>query len=218
MLRLRVDDYPYTKKEERWRHNRTSFRAFDDVVRRYVPSYVLAVIPSLVDDDDVDMLANSDHIDVAMHGVRHDERFRNEFQSWETDDDVRSLLLSGRARLRPAAGYDVSKYVPPHNVVDARSLRMLCEIGFTDIFGGPETAPEDMSYARSLGLNTWVSLPPHIYGRSDEMVERGAVEFIRSFRDDAYLTLHWTWETNIGLSHLEKFLSQVKDNFSPSLW
>jgi hypothetical protein len=218
MLFLRVDDYPFTKRDERWRHNRMTFTAFDEVVRRHVPSYMLAVIPSLVDDADVDMLANMDHVEVAMHGVRHDERFQNEFQSWETDDDVLSLLNSGLSRISSTNGWLVNKYVPPHNVLDVRTINALRSLHFTDVFGGPETERDVMVHARSIGMNTWVSQPPHLYGRSDEMLQRGSVDFIRSFRDDAYLTLHWTWETNIGLSHLDNFLSQVREHISPVSW
>ena len=64
-----------------------------------------------------------------------------------------------------------------------------------------------------LNVESHHSAEPFEYGRSDEMLQRGAVEYWDKKVDKvipSYITFHWTWEVNIGLENLEKFLEALK--------
>jgi hypothetical protein len=218
VISIRVDDFPFSKPEEAWKHNLESFKRFDDTVAKYVDGYVLGVIPKHATEEQLDWLAANDRAVVAMHGVEHDERFPNEFREHMTERDVREVLLGAKQKLlRCNSDGKVGMYVPPHNVLDARTLRALKDAGFTSVFGGPGTAATLDQYAWTLGLGFFASEHPLWYGRSDELLERDhAHETILSYGNDPknrwkmkYLTLHWTWETNIGLESLDRFLQKI---------
>ena len=57
------------------------------------------------------------------------------------------------------------------------------------------------------------SEPPLEYGRSDELMQRGAVEYLKEEckKRDVWLTLHSPWEINIGLSSLREFMMKLRD-------
>lgn len=205
---LRVDDFPGTKPEEFYRHNLASFKEFDKLVRSFVPSYLLGVIPKHVTYEQLEYLGNTPHITVAMHGIDHDERFPNEFREHLTAKDIGQALLEVRHRLDPLVG-PIKTYMPPHNVFDERTLRGLHMAQFSNLTGGPES-PQDITL---FGLRYFYSQAPLGYGRSDELLARGAVEWLKS-QEEVWLTLHWTWEVNIGLQHLEAFFSQLEGQFA----
>lgn len=205
MLLLRVDDFPGTKPEEFWRHNLDEFRRFDDVVARHGHRYVLGVIPKHTTEADLDFFERSPHIDVALHGRNHDERFPNEFLPHETYNEVCEALASCKTRLDRCNAGGVDVYVPPHNVIDRRTVLALKQAGFKHVFGGPGT-DEGVFDECLVGLTMFDA--PFFYGRSDELLSCGAVEHITG-ASDPRLCLHWTWERNIGLEHLERFLKEL---------
>jgi hypothetical protein len=209
MIVVRVDDFPFTKQSERHRHDRESFLRFDDVLSRHLGGapYLLGAIPALSTDDDLSMLASLGHVTVGMHGVRHDERFPNEFLPHLTERDVHRSLSSARERLRAATGQPVDVYMPPRNVIDRRTLAACGRAGFRAFTSGPETG--------DVGRTTLARLhseAPLEYGRSDELLERGSVGHLRRRCESggrAILALHFTWETNLGLESLDRYLSQL---------
>lgn len=213
---LRVDDFPGAKPPEFWKHNLENFKVFDSVLSKFVDSYVLGVIPIHTTAEHLDWLAANERVIVAMHGVEHDERYLNEFREHETEQDIIQKLLSAKAPLRRCnSDNEVTKYIPPHNVVDLKTLRALHRAGFRDILGGPGMDLVFIPFARTLGLNVYYSEHPTWYGRSDELLERDQAHLkileVGSVRPslDVYLTLHWTWEWNVGMESLEKFLGAI---------
>lgn len=222
MLHIRIDDFPSTKVEEFYRHNLESFKRFDEVMRKHCPrGYLLGVIPRHVTHEQLKWLWEQEHIRIALHGVHHDERYLNEFLPHLTEQDIEDRIYRALCTLYPRYEDGRSKsvkdmlvdYIPPHNVIDHRTVRALNQLAFRNIYGGPGTDPAVAEHARSLRMNFHVSKFPEEYGRSDELIQRGSVEHIlkESKERDVWLTLHWTWEHNIGLEHLDGYLGMLGD-------
>lgn len=216
-VKLRVDDFPWTKRDERDKHNLDAFLKFQDVINEFVGGYwLLGVIPGNCGQDELNFLRHkTSGIRIGMHGIMHDESRANEFLPYLTTDDIERQLCLTRVLLATAIQQDVRVYMPPHNVVDSRTLTALPKAGFRAFTGGPETAPAFRNDFVG-GIKYLHSQPPHEYGRSDEMLVRNsAAHLIRESADkDIWLTLHWTWETNIGLESLRRLLSEIGDSLS----
>ena len=211
-LLIRIDDFPTTRpEEESWRHNIDNFRRFDSIFERRALRYVLGVIPRHTTDSMLRSLGGMPCVQVALHGVTHDERFPNEFREHLTEGEVCQAILSARRPLDDLAG-PVTSYIPPHNVVDARTCNALKRAGMHRLFGGPGTYAEVARYAQGIGLEYCHSEEPLEYGRSDELLVRGAVDHLKEqlLSRDVWLTLHWTWEWNCGLNNLEEFLLRLE--------
>lgn len=211
---LRVDDFPGTKPEEFWKHKLDNFKKFDEVLERNgIQEYTLGVIPKYTTEEHIDWLASNPRIEVALHGIEHDERFPNEFRDHETEDDIYQKIVSASQPLARANGRGkLFRYIPPHNVVDLKTARALKRAGFTTLLGGPGSDERALDWIHENGiLEVLYSKHPVWYGRSDEMMQG---DIVRTILEPGYvghqcLTLHWTWEWNIGLENLEKFLSQI---------
>ena len=215
MLQFRVDDFPNTKDAERDRHSPTAFREFHRALRDGLGGrrYLLGVIPGRCTDEDWSLLRSiREEVVVGMHGITHSEEALdrnggNEFPHWYTRRTVETMLGGCLERFY-ANGIDrVPVYMPPRNVIDQRTLSVLPDLCFLAYTGGPETGPEMM---RARHLRYLHSQPPFEYGRTDEMAKRGAIEYLNLTRPEYHtVTLHWTWETNIGLEHLRRFLGRL---------
>jgi hypothetical protein len=219
MLLLRVDDFPGTKPEEFWRHNLDNFKRFHDVVSKYVPEYLLGVIPRHSTEEQLKWLGQQfNSIRVAMHGVNHDERFQNEFGDHLTENDIYHSICSAKIPLNDLAG-PIFTYIPPHNVFDQKTCRSLKKAGIKNITGGPESPDvigTEVVSSTAFGLKYMKSLAPLGYGRSDELLQRGSIDWlIEREKNDltTYLCLHWTWEWNIGLDSLKEYLKQLSGVF-----
>lgn len=217
-LKFRVDDFPLTKPEEGWRHNLDSFKSFHAVMSKHGIWYTLGVIPHHVTHEQLLWLSTQPELEVALHGIDHDERFPNEFRDHQTQADIENSIRSVKELWDPRVG-PVTSYIPPHNVIDTKTIRALKNTGFTDIFGGPGTDIHMLEYAEGMDFRTHLSTEQNLYGRSDELFDRGVcLPYCRSVIEqdtsDAYgnplcLAFHWTWEINIGLSNLDKFLTEL---------
>jgi hypothetical protein len=208
MIRFRVDDYPGTKPAEFGKHNLDNFKKFHELMTRHGASQVLGVIPVYTSDEALQWMGKQDNIEVALHGVNHDERFPNEFRDHITEREVYLILSNEKHIFEEETGKPVSVYIPPHNVVDVRTVNALSRAGFKTLYGGPESDVSVLDSARALGMNTVRHMPP-FYARSDEMMAGNLHGWIRSHPGDFDLALHWTWEMNIGLDNLDNFLSQL---------
>lgn len=214
MIKLRVDDFPWTKENERDRHTLKAFGEFCDVVRRHYNGYwLLGVIPGNCGAAELSYLRHkTSGIQIGMHGIYHNETYPNEFLPNLTVANIAQQLRMTRTLLSHAIEKPIDVYMPPHNVIDFRTVAALPDAGFKAFTTGPETPPaivrqefHDVKIfhsAKELGQ----------YGRSDELHAQGATDrlFNLSARgEEIWLTLHWTWEVNIGLEHLDKFLSAL---------
>lgn len=206
MLRLRVDDFPGTKPEEFSRHNLVNFKEFHRIVAEHFSSYVLGVIPAHVHESHLVWLLGHPEVCPALHGVDHrEDGLLNEFPPYLTVDDIAKKLLQGLFKIYPSTPIDT--YIPPHNVIDHATCQALKMLGFKMVMGGP-----GMDRGINLcGLELCYSEFPWEYGRSDELLVRGSIEHLarESTKRDVWLTLHWPWELNIGLHHLEKYLCEL---------
>lgn len=215
-IRIRVDDYPHTKGEPQ--HTIDAFRDFHRRLTDGIGGrrYLLGVIPGRCTPEHLLCLRRDTDCVIGMHGTDHDERRLdrnggNQFEPYLTAAGVGSILQEHREALELAMARPVRIYMPPRNVIDRRTVGVLEGCGFEWFTTGPETDPE----IRRL-RGTIHSQPPHEYGRSDEMLMRNShVELnLRPDSQDTVLTLHWTWEVNIGLQHLDRFLAEIpKDRF-----
>jgi len=213
-LRVRVDDFPGTKPEEFFKHNLENFKRFNDIFWNRDISYVLGVIPGYTTPRDLQWLAEQDHITIAMHGVVHNESHPDEFRD-HTYQDIENSLHRMKDVFESSTGARVVDYIPPHNTVNADTVLALSRLGFENIYGGPETDDEIKRYITIQGMNYIHSEPPLEYGRSDELMERGSVEYLleNASKKDIHLALHWTWEHNIGLDNLRNYLDRLKNLF-----
>lgn len=211
MLNIRVDDFPGTRPNEFDKHNLESFKQFHDVMQKYKLRYSLGVIPFHTSDDDLRWLRDQNDIHVSLHGVVHDETQMNEFLPFLTKDEVVVDLRIARDRMESILGYNISSYIPPHNVIDPRTCVALKELHFERVLCGPGTEYSVMEFARNIHLDCHYSSAPLEYGRSDELLARGSAQHLRSISKDnnVWLTLHWTWEKNIGLDHLNQYLKEL---------
>jgi hypothetical protein len=217
MIRVRVDDFPQTKAEPQ--HTPQAFRDFHRELSALLGGrrYLLGVIPGRCSADDILLLRNETDCVIGMHGIRHDEAlldlYGNEFPPYESRAEVRRQLAEAREALIQAVGRPVRIYMPPRNSIDMRTLSMLAGVGFDFFTSGPET--DRTIIKNTLGVHIH-SQPPHEYGRSDELLRRESHLRLMESSDagrDVVLALHWTWETNIGLSHLREFLSRIPDRY-----
>lgn len=213
MIEIRVDDFPQTKGEPQ--HTLQAFREFHrELTALTGVRYLLGVIPKRCTPEDLLFLRNETDCVIGMHGIHHDEAkldmYQNEFPQYFSQQDIGRMLLEASDALDHAIGRRTDVYMPPRNRIDRRTVDVLLDCGFVAYTSGPET-PEDLRFGGGdvLGL---CSMPPDAYGRTDEMLQRGShLKLIERCETggDVILTLHWTWETNIGLHHMRAFLSQI---------
>lgn len=212
MIRIRVDDFPQTKAEPQ--HTLSAFREFHrELTALTGKRYLLGVIPKRCSVDDVLFLRNETDCVIGMHGLAHDEHqldiHQNEFPPWIPQSQVCKLLSEARSALESAVNRPVRAYMPPRNLIDWRTMGALHESSFDWWTSGPETGRE----LRDFFGNTCVhSQPPYEYGRTDELLQSEAHLRLMEKVDHGHgvvLTLHWTWETNIGLHNMRNFLSQI---------
>lgn len=227
MISIRVDDFPHTKGESQ--HTLGAYKEFHHCLSEGIGgrSYLLGVIPKRCTSDDFAYLRSEPSIIVGMHGTDHDENRLNrnggnQFESWMTSKQIEDELLASKLLLDNECIHPIWMYMPPRNVLDRRTMLAMENVGFKAYTGGPETdticREPDLQFdayveENCLSLEYFHSEPPHEYGRSDEMLQRGSDKWL-SAGIDAVLCLHWTWETNIGLKHLMAFLDAIgKENF-----
>lgn len=211
MIRVRVDDFPQTKGEPQ--HTLAAYREFDRCLRECLGGkrYLLGVIPGRCTIDDLLFLQRETDCVIGMHGTDHDEarldrNGGNQFESYLTSGQIRAELAEARLALSQAVDRPVEIYMPPRNVIDERVAMAVRNSGFEGFTTGPET-----SKVLRNDWRMWVihSEPPMEYGRTDEMLQRGAHTFLSEKDGDSVLALHWTWETNIGLQHMKRFFSEI---------
>jgi len=213
VIRVRVDDFPHTKGEPQ--HTLNAFRDFHRVLSDGIGGkrYLLGVIPGRCTVEDVLMIRNETDVVVGMHGIKHDENeldiHQNEFPAYLSREDVCKSLTENRVALEGAIGRQCYVYMPPRNKIDLRTVHAAQYAGFEFYTSGPETD----SFVMKNSMGSWIdSRPPHEYGRSDELLARGSHKMLYQMCTqgaNTVLTLHWTWETNIGLNNLRLFLSQI---------
>lgn len=222
MIRVRVDDFPHTSKREP-QHTLDAFREFDRELRSCIGKrYLLGVIPKQCTPEDVVFLRNETDCVIGMHGILHDETLLdahgNEFPPYLSRNDVGRALVEAARALDEAVGRRTEIYMPPRNRIDRRTADVLFDCGFFYYTTGPETdeglragrvRPDRAMYLHSE--------KPHEYGRTDELLQLGSHErLVEKSKNgfDVILTLHWTWEVNVGLHHMREFFSRIpKEHF-----
>ncbi len=230
-VQLRVDDFLFTKNEE-WisgRHTVDNFLRFMEVIPT---RFLLGMIPmnlmcpvSFAEQQELNDRELWKQVRLiyphtiqrkivpAVHGYWHDETSQDEFEGYSVEE-IKAFLVDGVKRIEYLTKMRPLVYMPPHNVVNPRTLVACRELGFEAVTGGPETWDGTPSLVRGMGMRYVPSLPPFEYGRSDELLERGAVEHLmrrHSEGDRVTLGLHWTWETNIGLDSLRMLMERLSD-------
>lgn len=206
---IRVDDFPGTKPGEFDKHNLDSFKRFDEVMyRNGFDSYYLGIIPRYLKKEDIAFFSDNRRIVCALHGINHPEHIQDEFGEYEPRD-IEPALKAVKWVLDASLGYSIVDYIPPHNVVNQSTIHALHDLGFRRIWTGPET---DLTLDFS-GIERLHSFKPFEYGRSDELLQLGSVEYFSNLNKEivSYLTLHFPWEINIGLTHLDEYLRQLRE-------
>lgn len=214
MIRVRVDDFPQTKGEPQ--HTLAAYREFHRCLSECIGGkrYLLGVIPLRCTVDDLLFLQRETDCIIGMHGTDHDEARldRNgghQFEPFLTMNNIRVTLSDARLALSTAVDRDVYVYMPPRNRINEQTAQAARSAGFEAFTSGPETDQFLRQRWKNWDLH---SEPPHEYGRTDELLKFGADQYLRdrcAEGKDVVLTLHWTWETNIGLHHMREFFSRL---------
>lgn len=222
-IQVRVDDFPGAKDAERYRHNLTAYRRFHEVLRGLLGGrrYLLGVIPYRCLADELAFIrdeAPSLDILVGLHGLDHSEKrldfYENEFAPHHTTREVARSLDAGWSHICNYAG-PPGVYLPPRNRIDERTVQALKQVGFSAFTTGPETDPSIRERHSDMCLHSQV---PFEYGRSDELLQRGAQAHLIQECDagrTVTLTLHFPWETNLGNDYtdLKHFLGAIPQSY-----
>lgn len=212
MLEIRVDDFVGTKPEEFYRHNVDNFVKFNEVMRSFDLTYTLGIIPSTLGRDEINYLwEQRNDITYALHGLIHDEHKMNEFEG-KKFPEIENLLKIPKLFMDTSLDTNICDYIPPHNVFDEDTVIALHRLGFERIFGGPGTMETLLPFVESLSIEYVHSEFPYEYGRTDELLERKSIEHIMkklSHGEHVCLTLHWTWEWNIGLDYMKRYFDKL---------
>lgn len=223
-IRIRVDDYPWNKATERWRHNAESFRSFHRALSELIGGrrYLLGVIPKKCSPEDLLLLRNETNCVVGMHGIDHDEErlnaYQNEFEPWMSGITIEKYLREAKVALEGAVGQQINIYMPPRNQIDVRTVEACRDAGFRWYTSGPETTlPIRVAAGMKVpSVGPIHSQPPHEYGRTDEMLMAGSHEILARATRRIVLTLHWTWEVNLndGFQSMREFFGRIpKEQF-----
>jgi hypothetical protein len=218
VIRVRVDDFPHTSKREP-QHTLKSFLEFHKVLSHGIGhrKYLLGVVPGQCTIEDILFLRQNVDCVVGMHGTDHDEQrldrnAGNQFEPYLSAGDILHTLHEHRTALEMVLGQPVKVYMPPRNVINHRTHGVLEQAGFDWYTTGPETDRWAVDHSRALR-----SQGPWNYGRSDELLRRDQAPARLMAASEAgvnpILTLHWTWEVNIGLEHLERFLTEIPNSY-----
>lgn len=229
MIRIRVDDFPQTKGEPQ--HTLSAFREFNrELTALTGKRYLLGVIPKRCSIDDILFLRNETDCVIGLHGIDHDESkldlYGNEFPPYMSKFEIRRSLLEAKEGLEAGVGRSVRIYMPPRNRIDMRTASVLPECRFEAFTAGPETEWRiidvySTSKDRMVGwpdVKLLMSHQPDEYGRSDELFMRNSHENLLNHSkkgESVILTLHWTWECNLGngFSSLRRFLERLNGCF-----
>jgi hypothetical protein len=208
-LRIRVDDFPCTKLNE-WesgQHSIEKFKEFDSIIP---VKYLLGVIP--INCEKVGHWPVSEKAVYGLHGFWHDESRINEFKGYG-QNDIASYLISGIEKIEKNTRQKPSVYMPPHNDIDFQTLNACKSIGINTITCGPGTHFTVYPLCNHLSIKPLTSRPPVMYGRTDEILQildSSTGEF-DPYEFGGIITLHWTWENNIGFSYLKEFMNRISD-------
>lgn len=210
MIRIRVDDFPHTKGEPQ--HTLEAFRQFHrELTALTGKRYLLGVIPKRCTPEDILFLRNETDCVIGMHGIEHNEQqldiHGNEFPTYLSKQNIHDRLAEAKVALETGVGRQTNVYMPPRNLIDQRTAAVLNGL-FDRYTAGPETDTQVLDRFPYWLMSQW----PHEYGRCDELLGRESHLAMMQKVDHGHgvvLTLHWTWETNIGLQHLRSFLSQI---------
>jgi hypothetical protein len=204
---IRVDDFPFTKEDE-WRsgqHSIDKFMEFDSIIP---VKYLLGVIPFHCLNFSVWPI--SAHVVPGIHGYWHAETRQNEFVGYSRND-IAGYIMQGRDVIESVLCRKANIYMPPHNVIDLETI-MACRVaGISGITGGPETDRIIPLVANHYGMR-YIGSQRSFYGRSDELLQAGADAELNQVMFNAVLTLHWTWENNIGFDHLRRFIDVIGES------
>lgn len=229
MIKIRVDDFPNTKNEPQ--HTLDAFAKFNDTLLELIgeKKYLLGVIPSKLYSQEINFLRDKTNCIIGMHGVDHNEKFldvhNNEFPSYLTQNDVAFKMRRGKDIVDGIRKSTI--YMPPRNIIDKRTWDAAKECGFRYYTVGPETkffAKDEFGKKEYIGGKTRcyenddngkliiTSGYKNLYGRTDEISYANYSQYVT--KKEAYvLTLHWTWETNIGLEHMKRFFKSNDKNY-----
>lgn len=213
-----MDDFPQTRGEPQ--HTLAAFREFHRELSALIGGkrYLLGVIPGRCTAEDLLALQRETDCVIGMHGTDHDEARLdrsggNQFEPYLSTRQVAGQLEDHRLALEAVVNRPVRIYMPPRNVIDWRTASLLDEVGFRWFTSGPETDTDVRDFFGGMCVH---SVAPHEYGRCDELLTRESHLRMMEKSDrghDVVLTLHWTWETNIGLHHMRTFLSQIPSRY-----
>jgi hypothetical protein len=164
-----------------------------------------------------------------MHGINHDEKkldlYKDEFggpgfpPTSASSNAILKKLRDARTKLEDNCGSRVRIYMPPRNYIGHQTIAVLAQAGFDSFTCGPGTpdgTPDNWLVPSFGEVHSIWSYFPYGYGRTDEMLERSAHEYLIAqclSGYDTVLCIHHTWETNIGFDHMDAFFSKIGNEF-----
>lgn len=189
---VRLDDYPTGVRPIIHNH----IQEFDRILSRfehYEVPYLLAVVPTLVTEDDLEYLKTLKWAEIALHGYNHNFFTWNGTNNHEfLDMDQEQIDMKLAHGLSILSDFTITCFVAPFNNYTQPLLSSLLHFGLTQVTVGPETE-------RYLDFSGFEVFKPKFYGRLREW--RSSIGF-----ED--IALHLTWEhDNVNEPCLENFLN-----------
>jgi len=190
---VRFDDYPSGVTPTLENHRERMAKVLQPFEEGRIP-YVLAVVPALIDREDIEFLKTLKQVEVALHGFDHNKPVwtgceRVEFRGVGISE-VQRKIDEG---LEILEDFDVRFYVPPFNALTKEVLRVLeGHPKISDITTGPRQKIDTT-------LRAWTPKKA-LYGKSTQIVKN-----IGQLQRGDHLAFHITWEVT------EK--ERMKDNW-----
>jgi len=186
---FRIDDYPTGVRPV----VKDRFKKFSTVLDEFESrntSYILGVVPALVDEDDIEYLLSLKFASIALHGYDHNfycfdelkdnrEEFKDSFTS-----EIYDSLSHGLSILKD---FNIDTYIPPFNRYSQNLVDAVVRLGIKRITTGVN--PDNNIDHRGLEVLT----PKDIfYGRSTDIID-----YMRYFNPNIdHVALHLTWEVD----------------------
>jgi len=233
---VRVDEFPrYQAADHPDKYGVEAFERFHAVMAEAGVPYLVAALPRVptrpldpaatgdrpLEPGEIEMFRRleADGVSFGLHGydhrTRHERPRRHSELCGLEADELRERLERGAQELSQA-GVRPRVFVPPYNRFDAEQYPLLADLHDV-VCGGPESVALLGFHRTPLWRGDAVYMPAYeplydhaaaVLPAAERMIESGAAVW-------APIALHWSWESDGGLSDLKRLAERIAPFASP---